>query len=175
MAQTPATNRQDPMNSILDVNGRQSYLGNQFLYASNVSVSGSETPILLLSNPVVTTSAFPASYKSLFVNLRKVVCSVTGASSVLKYYFNPTVTGAGTPVTIINARPANPNTAVGVLTSGPSASGNGSLVDSLASAAFSTDVSDFLLILDPGKNLLITAQASAGSTTTLIKLGWMEF
>lgn len=170
----PATNRQIPNDSILDANFRQSYLGNQFIYAVNASVSGSETPILLLSNPVVVSSAFPSGYKSLFVNLRKVVCSVTGASAVLKYYFNPTITGNGTPVTILNARPASPNVAVGVLTSGPTASSNGSYVDAIASLAFSTDESNFLLILDPGQNLLVTAQASASSTATLIKLGWME-
>lgn len=170
----PATNRQIPQDSILDTFSRQSYLGNQFIYAASVSAPGSETPLFLLSNPVVVGAAFPATYKSLFVNLRKVVCSVTGASSVLKFYFNPTLTGNGTPVTILNARPANLNTPIGVLTSSPTTSANGSLVDSLASAAFSTDESDFMLILDPGQKLLVTVQASAGSTTTLTKLGWFE-
>ena len=69
MGLTPATNRQVPDNSILDYFNKQTYLGNQYVYAvgSIEILSTSEAPYLLLTNPAVTATGFPSGYQSTFL------------------------------------------------------------------------------------------------------------
>lgn len=173
---TPATNKQVPDNAILDAFNKQTYLGNQFKYGvSSVEIaSTSEIPLLLLSNPAISSTAFPSNYKSLFVNYRKMICITSSETAIFRYYVGPTVTAAGSVVTPVNMRPANLTTAVGVLTTSPTVSSNGILTGMLSSNAFVEDRTQELLILDPGQNMLVTIEA--GSTTTFIghETGWYE-
>lgn len=175
MTLKPATNRQVPDNSILDSYGKQAYLGNRYngTYSAAVA-STSETLILLLSNPAVTISSFPASYVSLFCDLRKLSVLTASQSGILRFYLSPTVTDAGTPQTPVNLRPASPNTGVGVLTTGPTVSSNGTLVGVLGAATEWSLMESSLIILDPGQKLLVTAQVSTNPTTIATQLEWNE-
>lgn len=170
---TPATNRQIPDNAILDHFNKQVYLGNKFKYVLSSTAGGtSETAQLLLTNPAVTTAAFP-NQVALFVDLRRLTGLTAASTNVMKVYLNPTVTGAGTPVVPLNLRPASSNVAVAALASGPTVSANGSLVEALAAGALASNSSNDLIILDPGKSLLITLQ-SPTSAVIDAELSWYE-
>src|ERR1700677_4454759 len=119
MAIQPGSNRQLPDHAILDMHGKQAYLGNQYSCFTSLTVGvTTEVGIFLLQNPAVTTSAFPAQYTSLFCDLRSLT-SLTGAqTAVMKVYLNPSAT-PGTPLTPVNSRPASPNTSVATVTLDP--------------------------------------------------------
>lgn len=104
----------------------------------------------------------------------KITSLTAGDSAIIRCYLNPTVTGAGTPVTPSNVRPANVNAAVSTVTTGPTVSGNGTLVDVVSAAALTSGLSQLLEILDPGQTMLITLQASASSATTSTIIGFYE-
>lgn len=175
MSLAPATNRQVPDNSILDYFNKQTYLGNQYVYSIDTEItSTSEIPFLLLSNPAVSAAAFP-NQKALFQGLKKLTCLTVSQSAVLRFYSQPTITGAGTPVTPVNLRPASPNTSIAALSTSPTVSGNGTLIGVLSSAAFVSNSSDLLLVLDPGQNLFVTVQTTSATTFISFDLSWAEF
>ena len=159
---TQATNRQLPDHSIMDINGKQAYLGNQFVVGlKGTSVTGtSETNLLLISNPAAVSTAS----KALFALFKKVWCLTASNNVTIRFYLNPTVTGAGTPVTPVNCRPSNTNTSIVNVTTSPTTSANGTFLEFLYSPYATPDMSSILSILDPGQSMLITAQCSATST-----------
>lgn len=162
------TQSQVPSNSILDINGRQTYLGNHFCYsANNITLSNTaETNLALIVNPATNT-------KSLFLNLRRV--SSTADLVQFKFYANPTVTNAGTPVTPVNLRIANSNTSSATVSHGQTTSANGTLILTLEATVdyYVTTDSDLLIILDPGNSLMSTATA-AGATVVNLNVAWYE-
>lgn len=176
MSLTPATNKQVPDNAILDILGKQTYLGNQYSYSIPSTSIGttSETPFLLLRNPAVTTAAFPAAHISLFVNIRKIFTLTDAENCIMRFYFGATVTGTGTPVTPLNLRPASSNVAIGLLGTSPTVSGNGSCVDFIASSSMILGESRDLLVIDPGQTVFVTVQASANPTLISGQLSWYE-
>jgi len=170
----PATNRQVPDNSILDRFGKQTYLGNAFRYNLVFTSAGTtEAAALLLANPPVAGSSFP-NQVGLFVDLRRFSGLSGTADTIVRAYLNPVVSSAGTPVIPVRPRPASTTIAsVGVLTSSPTVSGNGTLVESLSGSNFVTSESSALLILDPGQTLLLTVQ-SANAAVIGLQLGWYQ-
>lgn len=161
------TPNQNPSNSILDVFNKQVYLGNQFSYAASITPGATSETLLLLLNNASTT-------KSLFVCHRKLITVTASQTCILRYYLNPTVTGAGTPVTPTNLRIANANVSVATLGTSPTASANGTLFCTLSSTPAVSDSSDFLTILDPEQSILVTSVASSNSTVILTELNWFE-
>lgn len=176
MALTPATNRQIPDHAIMDFYNKQTYLGNQFLYSlpDFEVTSTSETNLLLISNPAVTTSSFPSGTVALFSNIRKLTTLTASQSAILRFYAAPTVTGGGTPVTPLNLRPASPTTSIATVATGPTTTSNGTLFDTIAASAFDSSLSQLLAILDPGQNMLVTVQASSATTFISYEIGWYE-
>lgn len=173
MAQ-PGTNRQIANDSILDHFGRQAYLCNRWNYILAVTAAGtSEVAQILIANPAVTVSAFPASYVSLFVDLRSLVGVTASSNNIVRSYLNPTVSAAGSAAVAINSRTGATNSGVAVITSGPTISANGTLVEILAAGAYTYVSSNGLFILDPGNSLLITVQ-SATSAVTNVAVGYYE-
>lgn len=172
----PGTSRQVPDHSIMDFYNKQVYLGNEYVYtqANYESTATVETPLILLSNPAVTATAFPNSYVSLFCHLRKLSTLTTSQTSIFRFYLNPTVTAAGSAASAFNLRPKSPNTGIAVVTTGPTVSANGSFVFFLASNAFASDTSQSLVVLDPGQSLLVTCQTSSSTTFLASELGWYE-
>lgn len=174
MANTPATNKQVPDHAILDFYNKQTYLGNQFVFSETVGLTGtSENPMLLIKNPAVTSTAFPASNLALFQNLMKVTCTTAAANVILRIYLGPTVLTAGTAAAALNLRPASATTSVAAITTIPSVSANGKFLSYLCSSAFVPDSSQLLSIVDPGQTILITAQAS-GNSNLLFEMAWYE-
>lgn len=176
MALQPGTNRQVPDHSIMDHFEKQTYLGNQYIYSVASSEIGatSETAIILLQNPVVSTNAFPSGYTSLFVNLRKIICLTASQTAIMRLYLNPTFSAAGTAETPINLRPASPNTSIATLSVAPTVSANGTFIEILSSTPMVEDSASKLIVLDPGQTLLITAQVSSDSTFVATELAWYE-
>ncbi len=176
MSLQPATNKQVPDNAILDLNGKQTYLGNHYVYSRSSTVAATtETPIILLKNPAVTTGSFPSRYVSLFCDVRKLACLTVGETAILKFYISPTISGNGTPATALNLRPASTNLSIASLFVSPTISGNGTQFDILGSSAFDSKEShNNLIILDPGKNMLVTITASANPTAYAAQLSWWE-
>ena len=178
MAFTPATNRQVPDHAILDNFYKQTYLGNAYIVsvpAIDLSTT-SETGLILIQNPVITTSAFPANNVGVFVNLRRF--SSDSEQVVIKTYVNPIVSSVSTKTTPVNLRPASANTSIAkVYGSGEfSLSSNGTLISAIGCAADDYVVMDNLLlvILDPGQMLLITGTALTEDTNVNADISWFE-
>jgi hypothetical protein len=176
MAQNPGTNRQIPDHSIMDLMGKQCYLGNEFIYANSKAsfAATTETPILLLSNPAVTASGFPSGYVSLFVNLNKLIVATASQNVIMRIYLNPAGITAGTSETPVNLRPQSPTTSIAALSINPTGTISGNPIQVLAAQIGLPDTSDVLMILDPGNSILITAQASATATAMVNELSWFE-
>lgn len=176
MALQPGTNKQVPDHSIYDAYDKQTYLGNQyqFSFGNTEITTTSEYPLLLLQNPAVATSSFPSAYQSLFINVRSLICLTASQTAVLRYYLGPTFAAAGTAQTAINLRQASTNTSIATLTSGPTVSVNGKLIGIQSSNPLVPDRRNDMVIIDPGKTLLVTVQTSSNTTYIASELGWYE-
>lgn len=175
----PATNRQVPEHAIMDLLGKQPYLGNQFMAGSNsVSISGtSEVPIMYIACTSAGTQGVGTSQnaKSIFCSLTKLFCADQAELTGITYrvYFNAVGASSGSAVTPVNMRPANPNLSIATVLISPTVSNKGTYVYSYAVGFESPSVSRELVILDPGMNMLITAQPSA-SSAGIVDLSWYE-
>lgn len=157
-----------PDKSILDINGRQTYLANSFVASLKLSgIGNTETPVMLLTNA-------STNKKSLFHDVRKVSCVTASAGNAFRVYFNPTITGNGTPVTPINLRPASSTTSIANVYSSPTVSSNGTYVATLASFSYTPNVSTVLIILDPGQTVLYTSTATGAGNQIEVELVWYE-
>jgi hypothetical protein len=169
----PGTNKQVPDNSILDHFGKQVYLGNYFKFVLDyTSGDPGEGMGLYLSNPAVSASAFPSGYQSLFVDLRRFSVLTASANTTVRVYLNPTFT-SGTSKTPINMRTGSGTVSIASLKSAPVVSVKGTLVEVLAGAQFTSVSSNGLIVLDPGKSLLVTVQMTSNGNVDL-ELGWYE-
>lgn len=171
MGNTPASSKQVPDHAILDYFNKQTYLGNQYSVTKSFTVGSSETAILLLTN---NYSVVGGTGIGLFQNLLKVVEETASQSIILNVYLNPTVSGAGTTLTPVNMRSAYGNNSVATVAYSPTVSPNGTLVDSISASALSVGQSNLMRVLDYGQVLLVTAIASASSTSINTILGWFE-
>ena len=168
MSIQPNTNAPD--NSILDINGRQTYLGNTFSFTSTTTFGNTtEEPSYLIVNN-------SSNKKAIYCDLRRLTCLTTNYV-IFKQYFNPTISSVATSSVILNLRPGSTNTSIAsVYTPGNfSVSANGAYHSTLVSSNFSPDVSQTLIILDPGQSFLITSQAGESSPIPVAsELVWYE-
>lgn len=171
MAFLPATAAQTSTNSILDAFNRQTYLGEQYSCSSSFTVGVTETPLMLLSN--AQTGSIP-NLKALFQNLLKVIDTSASNSIIINVYVNPTISVAGSAGTVVNLRPAYTGASVATIQISPTASANGTLVDSISTTTKSVSSSNLLKVLDNGTSLLVTGIASSSSTTITTILQWYE-
>lgn len=169
MSLTPATSNQIPDHSIMDYFNKQNYLGQAFTWSTDaVSITGtSEVNFLYLSNPV-------GSGKGLFVDTRRLACNdpTYATDIVFRFYITNTAVSAGTAETPINLRPAYPTVSLATVILKPTAT-KGTLVGTFVVNTQSPQETEQLLILDPGQNLLLTAQPSA-STVGVAAFSWQE-
>lgn len=162
------TSTQIPSEAILDLNGKQHYLGNAFSApVSGLSLSTTnETNLMLISNAVTNT-------KSLFVYHREISSSAYGVT--VKLYSNPTVSNAGTSITPVNYRPASSRAATGTTSYSPTTSANGTLIDMMScGSGYEKSESGLLIILDPGQSLLMTGKAATATTVIDVAMGFYE-
>ncbi len=170
MALKPCTDTQIPDHAILDQYNKQTYLGNSYIIPSGaVTVTTAETPILLITNPASNT-------KSVFVNLRRY--SSTVEPVLIKSYINATVATTGTAATPVNLRTGSPFTSssVSYVNGQFTVSANGTLLSAIGSPAtyFVTIDNNLLVVLDPGKNLLVTGAATTSTTVVNADASWYE-
>ena len=159
---------QVPDHSILDLGGKQVYLGNQFnLPISAVSVTTTETNIALIVNPSTST-------KSIHLVTRRISSGVSTAQ--FKFYANPTAT-QGTAATPRNYRLSSTNSSISVCSTAPTSSASGTLINTLECASGLASIADTssnqIFILDPGTSMLITA-TGGGVTVVNANLSWFE-
>jgi len=168
---TPASRNQIPDESILDINGKQAYLGNAYKAPTGL-VNGNtmtETPLILIQNG--TANALPTAIAA-FIQSIKLGCDTSTALATFKFYTASASISSGSAITPVNARPANANTSAMTVTKAPTVGTKGTLIDEIWTNG--TVVLDSeLLVLDSGQSLLITQQVSA-SADVQATLGWYE-
>jgi hypothetical protein len=161
------TSKQIPNNSIMDINGRQTYLGNCFsLPISGVSLSGTtETNVAQIICP-------STSLVSIFLFMKRV--SSVSFFSQFKFYANPTVT-AGTTATPVNMRIASSTASISSCSTAPTGSTKGTLIETIETPTADgvSSESNELIIIDPGNSILITC-TPGGTTLVTANLFWFE-
>lgn len=163
---------QTPDNSILDLNGRQTYLGNAFVASIKSAALGvtTELPYALIINPA-------GNSKSMFNFLRRImVVTQTAGVATFRFYIAPTITSNGTAVPIGNLR-INPNAQATTMQmfSLPTVTANGTFIAEIGTTSSCIPYdSDLLSIIDPGVTLLVTAQASSSTVPAGFETAWYE-
>lgn len=164
---TPLTQTQLPLESILDLNGKQTYLGNSFLLPmpGGSLTNTDETPFVVISNA-------STNKKSLFLFRRNI--SSNNNQAIVRYYKNATLNVAGTATTALNLRSGMSTISISTCYLAATITANGTLI-----GAIPTTVSflgpDLFYVIDPGANILITAQqAGAGTSVIYIENAWYE-
>lgn len=163
---------QIPDKAILDLYGRQAYLANAFSAAVALGSLGgtTEVPYLLFKNPA-------ASGKSAFLYLRShSILDTAAADAIFTYYSGPTITGNGTGVTPVNLRlnSSSPSSAMSVYKASTVSANGTFLFDVACINSANPTVSNSLMIVDPGVNVLVTCKESSGSSLVSIQVCWYE-
>ena len=163
----PLTQTQLPSESILDIFGKQNYLGNSFILPNPGTTLTDETedPAIVISNPA-------GSGKSLFVFNKKFT---TDNNNVLvRFYFNPVQNVAGSTTTPINVRTGATQKSVSRCYLSSTITSNGTYVAIIPAISLLIST-DLLYIVDQGNSLLITGQQVGMGTTTLYsEIAWYE-
>jgi len=162
---------QVPDKSILDLHGRQAYMGNEFTaIPAALTIGTAELPAVLLRMPASTTN--PASA---FLTALHAIVDSSSATCLIKMYLQPTVSNVGADQVSTNVRPASGVAATAVVTTLPTVSNNGILIYTSRIGANQT-LNDHALhrVLDAGYSVLITLQASGASTAVHVNIAWFE-
>lgn len=180
MALKPTNAKQVPEHSIMDFYNKQTYLGQSFLISTglvDVSSANTETPILLLQNPSSNFSSGSYGQKNigLFQNVRKLSqgTNVSSATTLFRFYLNPTAPSPGSAATISNLRPSFSNSSKMNAYVSPTISSNGAFL-AVFSVNYQEIDSSVLFILDPGYSILLTAETDTASTYVIAELSWYE-
>lgn len=166
---TVNTNVQIPSESILDLFGKQTYLGNSFTVTTD-SVALADTaehPVLYVANASTNT-------KTLFNYVRALNCPDPAGTIIYRVYFNPTTVTAGSAATPVNCRTGSATASVATAKTSPAVVTKGTRVDTLTIGFSAQSIDSILLAIDPGTSLLITAQAVGGATTAIVSAAWYE-
>lgn len=164
----PLTQTQIAEKSILDLNGRQNYLGNAFttniIYPIATGTPG-QVPLVLIKNPA-------GSGKSLFF-----IQSILNSDNSYMFFFiykNPTITSVGTALTVSNLRIGATTTSISQCYSSPTIANNGTQLSGFTN--YSSQIVTYPFILDPGTNLLINTGLAIdyGNTNVFITENWYE-
>lgn len=100
--------------------------------------------------------------------------AIVDGAAPTSFVFAVTSVGVGTVQTAVNTRPASGVSSIASLSTRPTASANGTLVQASACIPGISDGVQMMNILDPSKSLLITVQVSANSTVVCPSIGWFE-
>jgi hypothetical protein len=162
---------QTPDSAILDLNGRQTYLGNAFVAGTMTATvpSTTETPYVLISNPA-------NSGHSMIIYTKKMsIATQTTSLAIFRFYYNPTVSAAGTALAINNLRlNASSPASTMAISEYPTTSNNGTFVADLIAGAEGTNVSTVVQIIDPGNSMLVTCTETVSSVAVAFEIVWYE-
>ncbi len=163
----PLTQTQVSTDSILDLNGKQTYLGNSFtLQTAGVSLTDTSEHLLC----VIKNAA--GSGKSLF--LFNSVAMTNNNPYLVRYYLNPVLNSAGSTTVPLNLRTGATTVSVSTCYLGSTLTSSGTLLQTLPSTTYGNQSSP-LIIIDPGSALLITGQqAGAGTSLAVSQNAWYE-
>lgn len=146
--------------------------GNLFVATvSNFSTgSSSEAPMLLFRNTSVTKYVYFDSFTF------DVTSGTSSNRSIVRFYYNATVTGNGTGITHVNAKLGSGNATDTASGYSPSVSANGTLFMSSNMVTYSSTVVEFKLglILAPGQNIYLTSNQNLGGVICNISYVWAE-
>jgi len=163
------TSRQVPDHAILDINGKQCYLGNQFLICTEpitVAVS-TETPVIYISNPSNNT-------KSVFIYDMGFNTIATIDTAYFRLYKSSSGISSGTSITPFNCRLASGTSSTINALLMPTVVTKGTRIQTVpGNYTIYQSINDPMLILDPGQSLLITVQ-TATSTSFVAQLLYYE-
>lgn len=153
----PLTQTQVAELSILDIYGRQNYLGNAFIATTIVPVPdiGIYHPLLLIKNPA-------GSGKSVFI-FRETLASTTNYMFFF-FYKNPTVTVLGDVLPANNLRTGSTTASVTQCYEGSTVSSSGTLIGTFATNGATVDLN---FIVDPGNSFLVSGY-QLGSFTSYV-------
>lgn len=164
------TSKQVPSEAIMDIFGKQAYLGNQFIVSTGavaIAATG-EAPILSISNDATNKL-------SLFSIARRMIGGDATNFITYRLYKSPTTLAAGSAKTPINCRILSSTTSVATCKASPTAVSNGTLMATFIVGPNNyQDVDNLMIIVDPGTSLLLTAQASGQPTTAVAEAMWYE-
>lgn len=163
----PITSNQVSTDSILDINGKQTYLGNSFILPTTGTslANTAETPICVLKNASTNT-------KSMFVFNRRASTDLNLLT--IRIYKNPTLNVPGSTTAPINLRLGSSTASISLCYLGASITSNGTLMD-LSHVFTGGNAFAPLIIIDPGTSILFTAQQSAaGTSIAVIENAWYE-
>lgn len=164
----PISNTQLPLDAILDLNGKQAYLGNSFIlpYPAKALNDQTEDPLCVIQNP-------SGSGKSLFIFNRKIMSDNNVV--LVKFYLNPVLNVPGSATAAINLRTGSTLASIAKCYNGASITSNGTFFEALAANAPGNS-SNVLLILDPGASILLTGtqETSTGPSNVYFECAWYE-
>lgn len=160
---------QVPDKSILDLNGRQAYMGNQYtisIPAQSVAAN-TETALVLIRMPA-------GLEKSVFLIRKNLSVSTGNEHCLLKVYHTPTFSVAGTPQTPVNVRPGSGQVSQALITTLPTVSVNGTLMECFRASDGSAISTHQMQVADSGGSLLISVTPSANPTVIDLTITWNE-
>lgn len=131
--------------------------------------SSNETALLYLKNP-------SASNKIILTSHFKHGTDSSNVRSVVRIYFNPTVTANGTALTIINTYVAASPPASGMeVYKLPTVTDNGTILNlDIAPANVSSKGLNRFYFVDPGNTILATVTNSSANAKTFSDVYWVE-
>ncbi len=163
----PITSTQTPDNSILDLNGRQTYLGNSFSLpqAGKALTNTAETAAVVITNPAASGKSLFLFYRTIYSDLNPVL---------VRLYSNPVLNVPGATTAPKNMRSGSTTATVSVCYLSASITSNGTLVTAFPASPYGAE-SNSLYIIDPGNSVLLTGQqAAAGTSNVYIENVWYE-
>jgi hypothetical protein len=154
----PLTQTQLPMEAILDLFGKQTYLGNSFTLpqTGKALTDTSEHPIAVIKNP-------SGSGKSLFLYGFSIISDLN--PTLIRFYISPTINAAGSATAAVNLRSGSTTSSISLCYLGATITANGTLAYTIPCTTSGIPL-HFLIVIDQGNSLLITGQQVSGSMGT---------
>lgn len=93
---------------------------------------------------------------------------------LFRYYLNPTINSPGSATVALNLKTGSTTTSVSICYLAMTITANGTLFETIAGSQYGSR-DDLLVIIDPGKSILLTGQQSgAGTTVAIAEHAWYE-
>lgn len=135
-----------------------------------MGTSGQHVPWILLQNSANTK-------KSAVLFKIDTLTNVSTNNNIFRFYANPAVTAAGTPLSPVNLNIQTPLTPPSSLVSfKPTVSDNGSFMFNVVAGPVQTVLNglEYPIVVQPGNKLLVTMRSNTSNVTGCVNLWWFE-